>query len=277
MSIQQVRYLLMPAASATGRDFLLEQLLKHPEVVAQMMGRESVSIGVMMKTTDRTSREKELTKRCVTSDEFSQGLANGEIVASYVLESNGKRYGYHKGDFVPQGGFDVLVADASVYQIPELKSHLGDVMHISGMVATRLYREENLRARGSENESQIQARLNLGDAHTAILLIMDGKIEEVDKYVHPDLAKAVQAMFDNTDDKNATFAELLVKYFTGSENVVSILKDLAVKKKAELNKLVDELVALGQDHRITPEMDVTQTLFFKTGVEMLQKALSKNS
>jgi ribose 1,5-bisphosphokinase PhnN len=270
---QEMKYLLMPAASATGRDFLLERLLDNPEVVAKMIGRESVKVGVMVKTTDRESRTTELTKRCVSCDQFTEGLVSGDIVASYTLESNGKRYGYHQNDFTPSDEFDVIVADASVYQIPDLKKHLGDKMYVAGMIATRQYREDNLRARGSENEDQIQKRLNLGDAHTAMLLIMDGKIDKIDDFVHNDLAKAIKDLFKFVAEGiDSSSAESSIRDFSGSDNVVNILKELATEKT---EKFIDELVVLGQEHRITPEMPVTETLFFKTGVDMIKNSLEK--
>lgn len=267
----EMKYLLMPAASATGRDFLLERLLDNPEVIAKTVGKDTIRIGVMVKTTDRESRTTELTKRCVSCDEFTGGLTDGSIVASYTLESNGKRYGYHQKDFTPADEFDVLVADASVYQIPSLKKHLGDKMYVAGMIATRQYREENLRARGSENEEQILKRLNLGDAHTAILLIMGGKIENIEEYIHTDLAKAIRVIFGGVNEENnSSSAEFFIKDFSGSDNVVTILKELATKKT---DKFIDELVVLGQEHHITPEMPVVDTLFFKTGVDMIKNSL----
>ena len=64
-----------------------------------MIGREKLgmnrplNIGILTKITDRVSRSTELTKKCVTDDEFTAELAAGNIIASYTLESNGKRYG----------------------------------------------------------------------------------------------------------------------------------------------------------------------------------------
>jgi ribose 1,5-bisphosphokinase PhnN len=98
-------------------------------------GRENIKIGVMRKITDRPSRTTEVTKKCVTENEFSQCLANGEIIASYTLESNGKRYGYHKEDINPEGDYDIVVADISVYQIPEMKAAIKDKLYVAGIIA----------------------------------------------------------------------------------------------------------------------------------------------
>jgi guanylate kinase len=266
----EAKYLLMPAASATGRDYLLERLLANQGTVAKMLGKKEINIGVMVKTTDRTSRQTELTKKCVTSEEFTSGLNNGKIVASYTLESNGKRYGYDVEHLKPSDIYDVLVADASVYQIPGLKKCLGEKMYVAGMIATRSYREENLRARGSEDEEQIIKRLNLGDAHTAILLIMDGKINQLKDFIHPDLAQAIEKLFkQRLNNEDSSEIEKFISDFSGSDNVVSILKELTT----ETEKFIDELVILTDEHRITPDMPVVDTLFFKTGVNMIKNSI----
>src|SRR5688572_8983282 len=98
-SMEEPVICLLPGASATGRDFLLEQLLKHTDVVGERIGLgKPVAIHIVKKTTTRAARPgvPELLKICVTPDTFSQGLREGQIVAPYTLESNGHQYGYHR-------------------------------------------------------------------------------------------------------------------------------------------------------------------------------------
>ncbi|HPN80941.1 MAG TPA: hypothetical protein PK412_00085 [bacterium] len=119
--------LLIPGASATGRDYLLDKILEEQALreVCRRLGRDNLNVKIVVKTTDRPGRPGvvEVTKKCISPEEFDQGLASGDIFAHYVLESNGSRYGYTANAF-DVADADLLVADASIYQVAQLKSGL---------------------------------------------------------------------------------------------------------------------------------------------------------
>lgn len=265
------RILLLPGASATGRDYLLEKLLGNPEVVGVRLGLDRpVRVKVARKTTTRPSRTVELLKRCVEAEEFAKGESAGEIIASYVLESNGHKYGYHRDDLQPDEEADLLVTDASVYQIPQLKQVYGNRVHAAAMVASREYREFNLRARGSESEEEIINRLNLGDGHVAIAMLMAGRedfatlINDALAVMITTLLHAVRSGQENRD------IEVAIADFTRSQNVVTILKELATYAG---EPLMDSLLVLDETHRTNAETPVVETKFFDAGVDLIRQAL----
>lgn len=266
---------LLPGASATGRDFLLEQLIAHSETVGNQLGLgRPLNIHVVKKTTTRPSRSTELLKICVGEDEFKKGLAKREIIAAYTLESNGHLYGYHRSSFdAPHDGVDLMISDASVYQIPELKQEFGDRIFTSAMIASRQYREANLRSRASESEEEIINRLNLGDGHVAIAIMMaeDQGVSYHD-FVPPGFAQMItdltKGVLKRTD---TTKVEREIESYTRSKTVVKVIKQLA-KRPA---KYIDHLAVLRDEHRVAPSATtpMPKTAFFAMGVNVLQNAL----
>lgn len=269
--------LFMPGASATGRDFLLEQLLANPDVVGQRLGLGGpIKIGVVKKTTTRPPRATvaEMLKICVDDDTFQQGLNEGQIIAPYVLESNGYKYGYHRSSFETAEDADVLVSDASVYQVPALKQELGSRVYTAAMIATRQYREENLMSRGSENPQEMTDRLNLGDAHVVLAILMNGdsSVSYYD-FVPADFAGSVSNLISAVRENASTaqFDQEIEKY-SRSKEVVSMIKILAGKSAT---KHMDELVILGPEHRVTGTAVPTETKFFDLGIRMLKNTLDQ--
>ena len=267
--------LLVPGASATGRDFLLEKLIEHGQIVGERVGRKkAVNIAVAAKTTDREQRgAADRTKICIPAEEFTKLLDNGDVIADYVLESNGKRYGYGKDAFDAYPEADVTVSDASVYQIPALKKQLGDRVHTAAMVATRDYRYRNLTARGSESREEVLDRLNLGDAHVALLIMMGGNpTVQYSEYIDPAIAALIGGIATAArEEEERPDLEKALKAICGSDTVISMVKELAVDHR----QYVDSLVILGERHRVEdPTTPITETQFFETGVEMIKKALA---
>ena len=269
--------LLLPGASATGRDFLLEKLLGNLDILGSRIGLgRPLCMEVARKTTTRPSRQVELLKKCVTHEEFLCGLDSGEIIAPYILESNGHRYGYER-DVFKNNSADILVADASVYQVPHLKKEFGEDIYAAAMIATRDYREKNLKARGSENPEEMEQRLNLGDAHVAIAILMTGR-KDIDyrEYIHPDLANWVSSLIEN--ERDASKRELVadienaIEKFTRSQNIVSAIRNLVKSQPC-----MDDLIILTDDHRIDPELPIVKTKFFDLGVSLVADALKRKN
>lgn len=270
---------LLPGASATGRDFLLEQLLNHKEVVGNKLGLERpIDIHVIKKTTTRPSRPEtvEVLKICVSQDEFSRGLKNGAIIAPYTLESNGHHYGYHRSSFNPEtNGSDVMISDASVYQIPHIKNEFGKKVYAAAMIATRKYREDNFLSRGSEKKEEIIDRLNLGDAHVVIAVLMHGKpgVSYAD-FVPAHFASMVDTLVSKAKaNQDTTQAEKDIEQYSKSKTVATMIKNLA----KDPSRYVDELVVLTNDHRISSGAAITETEFFNLGVNMLKNVVRGNS
>lgn len=266
------KILLMPGASATGRDFLLEKILKHPEIISQRIGMDRpVQLAIVTKITDRSSRTVELTKKCVSEEEFTVQLGQGAIFADYVLESNGKRYGYHIEAFAPKADADLLVADASIYQVDEIKNRLKERVYTAAMIATRDYRKANLLARGSETSEEVTKRLNLGDAHVVLAILMSGR-EDLDfsDFVEPGFADQVASLCEFAKRQmESSMVEKAIEKFSGSKNVPELIKRLTVNKSSS----VDELVVMGDEHRLSPDVSVTDSQFFGVGVNIVKKAL----
>jgi hypothetical protein len=135
-----------------------------------------------------------------------------------------------------------------------------------------------LRARGSETEEELLKRLNLGDAHVALILIMSGRAGEMKDFIEPKLAEAITTFMDKTKKGEDVSAEAsFIKDFTKSENVVTTISELAKTDTTESNGLIDKVVTFDEKHRIASgdTTPVTETLFFKEGVSMIKDALSK--
>ena len=264
--------LLLPGASATGRDFLLEQILGNPQVVGERLGLgRPVKIGVVKKTTTRPSRSIEFLKICVDDQTFKQGIDAGLILAPYVLESNGHWYGYHRSSFDSAEESDVLVSDASVYQIPALKQEFGAQLFTSAMIATRQYRYENLLARGSENQEEMTDRLNLGDAHVVLAILMANEPGvDYHDFVPAEFANMVDGLIAGTKNQIDTQFEQTIEAYSKSRAVVDMIKQFA---KAPA-KYVDHLAILGDEHRLPAGIPVTETKFFGLGVDILQKVIT---
>lgn len=265
--------LLLPGASATGRDFLLEKLMENPDIVGEQLGLgQPIKIGLVRKTTTRPSRMvNDFLKICVDEQSFKKGLAAGEIIAPYVLESNGHNYGYHKASFQQEGGADVLVSDASVYQIPVLKQEFGQGLFTSAMIATRQYRHDNLMSRGSENENEMIDRLNLGDAHVVLAILMSGQSGvDYHDFVPADFAAMVDGLISATKgDSNTSSFEQQIEDYSRSRTVVDMIKKLALDPA----QYVDHLAILDDGHRLPSGTPVTQTKFFSLGIDILRKVI----
>ena len=233
-----------PGPSAVGRDFMLEKLLENKKSLEAVQKR-SINLKIATKTTDRVARSVELTKKSIPEEHFTKLEQEGKIFAPYVLESNGKRYGYEPDAF-HGGEDDILLADASVYQTLALKEKLGDALYSVAVVGSREYREKNIRDRiksgkSSESEAEIQTRLNLGDAHVALLALMAK--EPFHGLVDNDFHKAVDR-FMSSKGKDHT-ARSFIKEFCGSDNVLQILENIIEKAI----KAVDEFFVRGvEDH-----------------------------
>ena len=264
---------LLPGASATGRDFLLEKLLANTVIIGEKLSlTRPFRIMIAKKTTTRAQRGVDLLKTCISRSEFETGVASGDIIAPYVLESNNELYGYHVAAFENDDA-DILVADASVYQIPELSLRFGSRVYSASMIATRQYREENLRTRGSEKEDEIQDRLNLGDAHVAIAIMMSNdRLVSYHDFIDPRLADQLDDLIAHATPgtKNAAVAEQIA-HFTKSKNVAGIVENLARND----TPCIDELSVLSNAHRIAPDVDITSTAFFNLGVNILKNAWKK--
>jgi ribose 1,5-bisphosphokinase PhnN len=268
--------LLVPGASATGRDFLLELLSRESKVLAERVGKKSVQIAVAPKTTDRPARgAADATKICIPAEAFTDLLESGEVFAHYVLESNGHRYGYKEGAFDVDPKAEVTVSDASVYQIPALKVRLGERVHTAAMIATRPYREENLTSRGSESPEEVLDRLNLGDAHVALLIMMGGDptVSYAD-FIDPAIAALIRGIVLATrDGKERKDLEAALKAICGSDTVIKMVKELAT----DHHRYVDSLVILGDRHRVEDgSIPMIETPFFEEGVKMIRAALGLN-
>lgn len=254
-------YLNMPGPSGVGRDFILESLLKNPP--------GGLDIKVLPKVTTRESRTTELTKRPISEQEFDSLLSDGKIIASYVLESNGKRYGYEINTFDIPG--DIIVADASVYQTPELKKKFGDNLYSIAVVAPREYREKNIRSRISKGESQeseeeVIARLNLGDAHVVLLTLMAG--QPYKNLVDKEFAANIDVFMKHDDSK----IELIEK-FCDSKNVVNLLTELRDK---ENQKLIEDIFVCSEKYRIPRGENVVGSLLWNDIMLALNKAINKS-
>jgi len=264
---------LLPGASATGRDFLLEKLLAHTDVIGSRLSFDRpLRIIIAKKTTTRPSRGVDLLKNCVSREDFESGRTRGEIIAPYILESNSELYGYHIDAF-QQSDADMLIADASVYQMSELASRFGDRVYSASMIATRAYRETNLRTRGSEKEEEITDRLNLGDAHVAIAIMMSRKSGlSYRDFIDPTLADLFDSLITHAEaDEKSVRTSQLIADFTKSKNVTAIVQNLARSDAP----CIDELIVLTDLHRIAGETDITSTAFFDLGVSILKNALKK--
>lgn len=255
--------LLIPGPSAVGRDFLLDLLLQFPhEIGATLDLGRPITMGVAKKTTDRVSRKTETLKECIPPDEFSSELAQNKILAVYTLESNGCRYGY-RPDAFESDDVDILIGDASVYQLPELKNVLGNDVTIFGMIGSRENREKKLRGRKTETEEEIIKRLNLGDAHVALLLLMQDKenTEVLSDFVHEDLANDIHQFLSLAKK---------IETFCGSQNVPRLIIEVSTTNNAILDGMLiqDETTLIAPD-----EPHKEKTVLFGQGVEALKKAL----
>ncbi|MDD4289998.1 MAG: hypothetical protein PHH83_01840 [Patescibacteria group bacterium] len=260
----------MPEASATGRDYLLEQLLKNQDFINGFFGRD-LRLKIATKITDRESRTVELTKRCISQEEFDELLNIGKIIASYILESNGKRYGYQPDAFESEENVDLLVADAGLYQLEELKNLLKERVYVATMIASREYRRKNLEASGSESPEEVNKRLNLGDAHVALAILMNGG-RDYSEFVEEYFANLISSLISGLNiGINTENIEKAIEDFTGSPNIAGLIKNLV---QGEEKKLVDELLILDEKHRISSDMNVVETEFFKLGLEILKNALN---
>ena len=238
------RVMNFPGPSAVGRDFMLEKLLEKQESLESELNR-LINLKVAIKTTDRPARSIELTKKSISEEEFTKLVEEGEIFAPYVLESNGKRYGYEPDSFAGEEN-DILLADASVYRTLDLKEELGHNLYSVAVVGSRDYRENNIRDRikagkSNESEEEINARLNLGDAHVALLALMAKK--PFDGLVDESFKKAVDS-FLSTKGQDKESREFILN-FSGSENVISLLEKISnIDVKA-----IDEFFVRGEaDH-----------------------------
>lgn len=251
--MKKPKIILLPGPAGAGRDFLLSLLRANKHVISERSG-QNVEIGVAQKITDRTSRgENDALKKCVTTAEFEEGVNNGSIIAPYVLESNGKNYGYEIDAFDKEG-FDVLFADASVYQLPALRKQLQDRASIVAMINSRTDRESNMLKRGTEQRDEITRRLNLGDAHVALLCRMAGMPYK--DLIHPDL----HVHLENGD-------HVQVHSFTGSESVYRTYKDI------DGDGIVDEIWHLTSEYRVEDGDDPLKTRFFEKGVDIVLRSL----
>lgn len=265
--------LLLPGASATGRDFLLQAMMEHTETVGDRVGLERpIVFMVAQKTTDRPSRgASDLTKECITAEEFALHNKQGEIIAPYILESNNHYYGYRPKAFDAGEDVDVVVADASVYQIPHMREHLGDRAYVAAMLATRDYRHQNLTARGSESPEEVKTRLDLGDAHVALLLLMHNQPEiSLGDFIDPGLAENIDTLIAQAKaGEDTSETEAWISNFSNSEAVPTMVKELVNNPEQH----VDELIILGDEHRISEGDELTDTEFFNVGVQVVSKAL----
>lgn len=234
-----------PGPSAVGRDFMLEKLLERQVDLEKEIGKR-LNLKVAIKTTDRAARSVELTKKSISEEEFSNLSKEGKIFAPYILESNGKHYGYEPEAFEGGEG-DVFLSDASVYQTLDLKDKLGDSLYSVAVVASREYREQNIRDRieagkSSESEEEIIARLNLGDAHVALLALMAS--ESFSGLVDESFEKAVNDFISSkgTDIESEKF----IKDFSNSDNVVILLRKLIDNK----TKAIEEFFVRGDEDRL---------------------------
>ncbi len=257
-----------PGPSAVGRDFMLEKLIEKQSDLEKDLG-ESFNLKVAIKTTDRPARNIELTKKSISQEQFYEMKEKGEIFASYILESNGKNYGYEVSAF-DGGGKDVLLADASVYQTLDLKEKLGESLYSVAVVASRDYREKNIRQRiesgnSSESEEEIKARLNLGDAHVVLLALMAQ--EPYSNLVDSSFESAVNRFISSKGEDIE--AEKFIKNFSNSENVVSMLRRLINTE----SKVVEEFFVRGDFDRLPDGQPFSGSHLQETLHKIFKKAL----
>ncbi len=239
-----------PGPSAVGRDFMLEKLLEKQEDLEKEIGK-LLNLKVAIKTTDRSARNIELTKKSITEEDFTNLVNDGKIFAPYVLESNGKRYGYEPEAFEGEEG-DILLSDASVYQTIDLKEKLGDSLYSVAVVAPRDYREKNIRDRiesgnSSESEEEIKARLNLGDAHVALLALMAK--ESFAGLIKDDFEKAINRFVSSKGEDRES--RDFIKNFSNSDNAVSLLEKI-IKNDT---KTIEEFFVRGDADRLPKGQD----------------------
>ena len=249
MKAKQPTIILLPGPAGAGRDFLINLIISNADVLHQKYG-EPIKMGIAQKITDRPSRgENDALKKCVTTEEFMRGVEAGLIIAPYVLESNGKNYGYEVDAF-DKDGFDVLFADASVYQIPALRKQFGPRANIVAMINSRTDRESNMVRRGTEKPEEIVNRLNLGDGHVALLCKM-AKVP-YQELIHPDL----HAHLENGEHEKVTS-------FTRSESVHKIYRDI------DGDGIIDQVWYITDEYRVNDGDDPVKTRFFEKGVEIV--------
>jgi guanylate kinase len=244
MNIIAKKIINFPGPSAVGRDFMLEKLLENKERLEQELQRV-INLKVATKTTDRTARSVELTKKSISEEEFTELMNQDKIFAAYVLESNGKRYGYEPDAFTGEDD-DILLSDASVYQTLDLKEKLGDALYSVAVVGSRDYREANIRDRikagkSSESEDEIQTRLNLGDAHVVLLVLMakESFADLVDKKFHEAVELFISSRGQNEESR------AFIKEFSRSDNVLQLLERIIHSDM----QAVDEVFIRGtEDH-----------------------------
>lgn len=257
----------MPGPSAVGRDFIIESLLENTGTLKEELGLDKLTISVLPKVTTRESRTIELTKKPISETEFDVLLKNNQITAPYILESNGKRYGYEITAFDTPG--DILIADASVYQTPELKNKLGDSLYSLAVVSSREYREKNIKERitsgkSNESEEEVIARLNLGDAHVALLMLMAGKLYE--GLIKENLYSSIDAFMKGDDSKSET-----IRNFCNSSNVVDLLAQLRQNPKI----LIEDVLIRNDKYHVPKGQSVIGSLLWKDVVADLKKAINK--
>ena len=267
--IENKIFLNMPGPSAVGRDFIIESLLDNIGPLRDELNLSELNISVLPKVTTRESRSAELTKRPISETEFDTLLKSNQITAPYILESNGKRYGYEITAFDTPG--DILIADASVYQTPELKNKLGNNLYSLAVVSSREYREKNITERiasGKSNESQeeVVARLNLGDAHVALLMLMAGKSFKglVDEQFYSDIIE-----FNNGDNSKSE----AIKGFCNSQNVIDLLTELRQNPKI----LIEDVLVRDENYHVPKGEPVVGSLLWRDVVAYLKKAIAQQN
>lgn len=259
----------MPGPSAVGRDFIIESVIGNVVPLKQDLGISTLDVSVLPKVTTRESRTVELTKKPISEEQFDILLKEGGITAPYVLESNGKRYGYEVTAFDIPG--DILIADASVYQTPALKDKLGDSLYSIAVVSSREYRERNIRERiasgkSSESEEEVAARLNLGDAHVALLMLMAGKSYQ--GLIDDEFAANVDAFMKKDDSK----AEL-IRNFCNSQNVVDLLANLRNSPRI----LIEDVLVRDQRYHVPKGEPVVGSLLWNEVVQDLRRAVDRSN
>lgn len=259
----------MPGPSAVGRDFIIESLLENIGPLNEELGFDELKISVLPKVTTRESRTVELTKKPISEVEFDALLKSEKIIAPYILESNGKRYGYEITAFDTPG--DILIADASVYQTPELKNRLGDNLYSLAVVSSREYREKNIRERiasgkSNESEEEVVARLNLGDAHVALLMLMAGK--SCEGLINKDFYLDIDTFMKGDNSKSE-----LIRNFCNSQNVV----DLLIQLRQNPLVLIEDVLIRDAKYHVPKGESVVGSLLWKDVVTDLKKAISKQN
>lgn len=255
------RILAFMGASGSGKDLAIDFLTSVPgrqRVSKKLELSEPVSIRVISKVTDRPPRDVEVTKSPISEEDFTNLKNSGQLMGEYQLNSNGHRYAYKIDDFSQLNNEEFLVAEPSVLHILELKERFGDQIHCTFLTSTRGYRERLLNKRLSESPKEIEKRLDEGDSHTYIALLLAGKSPEfIDQFVSPEISASFKKLLSSSPqswESQGYLNDLRAKI--GSE-IVDILENVITHR----GTVVEELITIDKFQTFIDDIVILEDKF----------------